>query len=96
MYTRALQTPFADPLGGPARNLNINEIVCIKTWVILLMLQFRRFINVAQVLGARNRWICGSDFVENSPQTTVLETTTQERQPGNDRGRRIRHLPGRR
>ena len=38
VYTRALQTPFADPLGGPARILNINEMVYIQTLGILLML----------------------------------------------------------
>ena len=29
VHTVALQTHFADPLGGPAHNLNMNEIVYI-------------------------------------------------------------------
>ena len=48
IYTRAVQPPFADPLGGPARSLNINEIVYMKTCRILLMLHFRGVINVGQ------------------------------------------------
>jgi hypothetical protein len=63
--------PLPTTLGGPARNLNINEIVYIKDWLMLLMLQFRRVINVAQFFGTRRREILEDDFIGNSPQTTA-------------------------
>ena len=74
VHTVALQTHFADPLGGPARNPNINEIVYIKSWGFLLMLHFRGVINVALFSVLAIVKFKRVDFVGNNPQTTVPET----------------------
>ena len=77
VHTVALQTHFADPLGGPARNLNINEIVYIKSWGFLLMLHFRGVINVALFSVLAIVKFKKVDFVGNSTRTTVPETHHQ-------------------
>ena len=74
MHTVALQTHFADPLGGPARNLNINKIFYIKSWGFLLMLHFRGVINVALFSVLAIVKFKRVDFVGNNPRTTVPET----------------------
>ena len=74
VHTIALQTHFADPLGGPARNPNINEIVYIKSWGFLLMLHFRGVINVALFSVLAIVKFKRVDFVGNNPRTTVPET----------------------
>ena len=77
VHTVALQTHFADPLGGPARNLNINEIVYIKSWGFLLMLHFRGVINVALFSVLAIVKFKRVDFVGNRPRTTVPEAHHQ-------------------
>ena len=77
VHTVALQTHLADPLGGPARNLNINELVYIKSWGFLLMLHFRGAIHVALFSVLAIVKFKRADFVGNNPQTTVRETHHQ-------------------
>ena len=77
VHTVALQTHFADPLGGPARNPNINEIVYIKSWGFLLMLHIRGVINVALFSVLAIVKFKKVDFVGNSTRTTVPETHHQ-------------------
>ena len=77
MHTVALQTHFADPLGGPARNPNIIKIVYIKSWGILLMLRIRGAINVALFSVLAIVKFKRGDFVGNNPRTTVPETHHQ-------------------
>ena len=77
MHTVALQTHFADPLGGPARNPNIIKIVYIKSWGVLLMLHIRGVINVALFSVLAIVKFKRGDFVGNNPRTTVPETHHQ-------------------
>ena len=77
VHTVALQTHFADPLGGPARNPNINEIVYIKSWGFLLMLHFRGVINVALFSVLAIVKFKRGVFVGNNPRRTVPETHHQ-------------------
>ena len=93
-HTRALQTLFADPLGGAARNANINEINYIEASLILLMLAIRGVINVAQfwVLAVVKFWRAIS--LETARRRRRLSPTTRERQPDSGRGRRSRQLLG--
>ena len=94
IYTRALKPPFADTLGGQARNLNINEILYTKSCGILLMLYFCGVINVAQfwvLANVKFRKVISS---ETTSRRQCLGYTTNEKQPGNDRGRRSRQLFG--
>ena len=69
--TRVLQPPLPTPSAGRPRILNINKIVYIKSWGILIMLAFRGAIHVAlfSVLAiVNNRSV---DFIGNRPQTSV-------------------------
>ena len=77
VHTIALQTHFADPPGGPAHNLNINEIIYIKSWGILLMLHIRGVINVALFSVLAIVTFKKGDFIGNSPRTTMLGTHDQ-------------------
>ena len=77
VHTVALQTHFADPLGGPARNLNINEIVYIKNGGLSLTLHLRGVINVAPFSVLAIVEVKRGVFVGNSPRRTVPETHHQ-------------------
>ena len=70
VHTVALQIHFADPLGGPARNPNINEIVYITSWGFLLMLHIRGVINVALFSVLAIVKFKKVDFVGNSTRAT--------------------------